>query len=258
MKPLRECGFSPHLSWLSIFYNILWRIEPLLCNDHEMGGYTSPVPGQRLSKHVPIARQQILNNTTAVLQQWKGGVSGWSALRCYKQGTKPVDMQFCTGVRRWRKDKEVGVKWRRVSCNSAQLKVLLWREDSMCDIWNVQFSGDCNRLRTQVCVSVICKVESVSSLVGYSPDSNDVSTEAEESPLLRSVTRKRLVKADWEHLACPNDLWSVEIINGAVLFAIRCLPWTFRRPFLLRVVWHCQSLTERTLTIGQWGHDEAQ
>jgi hypothetical protein len=26
--------------------------------------------------------------------------------------------------------------------------------------------------------------------------SNDVSTEAEESPLLRSVTRKRLVKAD--------------------------------------------------------------
>jgi hypothetical protein len=40
------------------------------------------------------------------------------------------------------------------------------------------------RLRTEV----------NSSVVGYSPDSNDVSTEAEESPLLRAVTRKRLVK----------------------------------------------------------------
>jgi hypothetical protein len=33
-----------------------------------------------------------------------------------------------------------------------------------------------------------------SSVVGYSPESNDVSTEAEESLLLRSVTRKRLAK----------------------------------------------------------------
>jgi hypothetical protein len=31
-------------------------------------------------------------------------------------------------------------------------------------------------------------------VVGYSPDSNDVSTEAEESPLLEAVTRKRLLK----------------------------------------------------------------
>jgi hypothetical protein len=42
----------------------------------------------------------------------------------------------------------------------------------------------------------------LSSEAGYSPDSNDVSTEAEESSLLRPVTRKRLVKADWEDLAC--------------------------------------------------------
>jgi hypothetical protein len=35
-----------------------------------------------------------------------------------------------------------------------------------------------------------------SSVGGYSPDSNGVTTEALESPLLRSVTRKRLVKAD--------------------------------------------------------------
>jgi hypothetical protein len=32
--------------------------------------------------------------------------------------------------------------------------------------------------------------------VGYSPGSNDVSIEAEGSPLLTSVTRKRLVKTE--------------------------------------------------------------
>jgi hypothetical protein len=32
--------------------------------------------------------------------------------------------------------------------------------------------------------------------VGYSTESNGVSTEAEESPLLRTVTGKRLVKTD--------------------------------------------------------------
>jgi hypothetical protein len=34
------------------------------------------------------------------------------------------------------------------------------------------------------------------SAMEYSPGGDDVSTEAEESPLLRSVTRKRLVKGD--------------------------------------------------------------
>jgi hypothetical protein len=34
------------------------------------------------------------------------------------------------------------------------------------------------------------------SSVAYSQDSNDVSTVVEESPLLKSVTEKRLVKAD--------------------------------------------------------------
>jgi hypothetical protein len=33
-----------------------------------------------------------------------------------------------------------------------------------------------------------------SSVVEYSPDSNDVSTVAEESPLLRAVAKQRLVK----------------------------------------------------------------
>jgi hypothetical protein len=35
-----------------------------------------------------------------------------------------------------------------------------------------------------------------SSLVGYSPGSSDMSTDAEESPLLSSVAGKRLMKAD--------------------------------------------------------------
>jgi hypothetical protein len=43
--------------------------------------------------------------------------------------------------------------------------------------------------------------------VGYSPGSNDVITEAEESPLLRAVTKQRLKNAlqSGEDLAC-NDL----------------------------------------------------
>jgi hypothetical protein len=47
-------------------------------------------------------------------------------------------------------------------------------------------------------------------VVGYSPDSNNVCTESEEYPLLRSVTRKRLVRADWLYLACALvtcELW---------------------------------------------------
>jgi hypothetical protein len=34
----------------------------------------------------------------------------------------------------------------------------------------------------------------MSLIVGYSPDSNDVSTEVEESPLLRAATKQRLTK----------------------------------------------------------------
>jgi hypothetical protein len=32
------------------------------------------VPWQQLSKHVPVAKQQILNNSTVGLQQYKEGV----------------------------------------------------------------------------------------------------------------------------------------------------------------------------------------
>jgi hypothetical protein len=33
----------------------LWRVEPLLYNDHKMGGYTRPISVQQLGKHVPRA-----------------------------------------------------------------------------------------------------------------------------------------------------------------------------------------------------------
>jgi hypothetical protein len=39
-----------------------------------MGGYTSAVSGQRLRKHVPIAKKQILNNATVGVQQGKSCV----------------------------------------------------------------------------------------------------------------------------------------------------------------------------------------
>jgi hypothetical protein len=39
-----------------------------------MGGYTWAVSRQQFGKHVPVARQQILNTATVGLQQWKGCV----------------------------------------------------------------------------------------------------------------------------------------------------------------------------------------
>jgi hypothetical protein len=45
----------------------------------------------------------------------------------------------------------------------------------------------------------------------YSPGSNDVRTEAEESSLLRFVTGKRLVKAELERLACAVVICKVII-----------------------------------------------
>jgi hypothetical protein len=56
-----------------------------------MGEYTRAISGQRLGKYFLVARQQIVNNVTVGLQ-WKRGVSTWSVPRCYKQGTKSVDI----------------------------------------------------------------------------------------------------------------------------------------------------------------------
>jgi hypothetical protein len=60
-----------------------------------MDRYTRAVSGQRLGKHVPVARQQILNNATVRLQQWVL-FSTWSVPRCYKQGTRSVESEFCS------------------------------------------------------------------------------------------------------------------------------------------------------------------
>jgi hypothetical protein len=54
-------------------------------------------------------------------------------------------------------------------------------------IWTSQFS--CELTESQLIVEICkrgCSVDS--SVVVYSPDSNDVSIEAEESPLLKAVT----------------------------------------------------------------------
>jgi hypothetical protein len=43
-------------------------------NDHELGGYTRAATGQRLYKHVPVDRYQILNNATVGIEQWESCV----------------------------------------------------------------------------------------------------------------------------------------------------------------------------------------
>jgi hypothetical protein len=47
------------------------------------------------------------------------------------------------------------------------------------------------------------ELEATDSVVGYSPDSNDMSTEAEKSPLLRAVIKQRLRKSikGWRRLS---------------------------------------------------------
>jgi hypothetical protein len=66
---------------------------------------------------------------------------------------------------------------------------------------------------------------SKSSVVGHSPGSNDVSTEVEESPLLRFVTGKRLAKSDLRRFSvCSSDLSSVEISDSAIITCIADVP----------------------------------
>jgi hypothetical protein len=40
------------------------RVEPLLCNNHDVGGYSRAVSWQRLGKHVPAA-----TDTNATIEQ---------------------------------------------------------------------------------------------------------------------------------------------------------------------------------------------
>jgi hypothetical protein len=60
------------------------RVEILLCDDRDVGKYTRPVLGQRLGKHVPVARQQILNNATVDFNNRTVVFSTWFVMRGYK------------------------------------------------------------------------------------------------------------------------------------------------------------------------------
>jgi hypothetical protein len=62
--------------------------------------YTKAVSGQQFSKHVSVARQQVLNNETVELQKWKTAISTWCTPRCYKQGTRSVDSSLWESVKR--------------------------------------------------------------------------------------------------------------------------------------------------------------
>jgi hypothetical protein len=48
--------------------------------------------------NILIARQQVHNSARVGLQQWKQGDCMWSVLKCYKEGTKSVDSEFCMEV----------------------------------------------------------------------------------------------------------------------------------------------------------------
>jgi hypothetical protein len=55
-----------------ILHFILWRLEPLLCNDREMGGYIRAVSGPRLDKHVPAKQttgRPFLGSRFLIMQQ---------------------------------------------------------------------------------------------------------------------------------------------------------------------------------------------
>jgi hypothetical protein len=57
--------------------------------------------------------------------------------------------------------------------------------------------------------------------VGYSPDSNNVNREVKESPLLRSVTGKRLLKADHFTMSrCEGTWWQLYCRRNARWFLV--------------------------------------
>jgi hypothetical protein len=53
-----------------------------------MALHTATVSGQQLGKHFPVAKQQILNNSTIGSNTKIIVFSMWSVSSCYKQGTK--------------------------------------------------------------------------------------------------------------------------------------------------------------------------
>jgi hypothetical protein len=75
-----------------------------------------------------------------------------------------------------------------------------YKEDNWGDAVSWEFSSSREAEKRLCFSSVNC------SVVGYSPDSNDMSTEAKESPLLRAVTKQWLLKTlqAGEDLACSD------------------------------------------------------
>jgi hypothetical protein len=63
-----------------LIFTILQRVEPLLCDDREIGKYTRAVSRQRLGKHVPAGK-----NRRAAIEILLG-VSTWSVPRSYLEG----------------------------------------------------------------------------------------------------------------------------------------------------------------------------
>jgi hypothetical protein len=63
-----------------------------------MDGYTRAVSGQRLCKHVPVARQQILNIATTKLQQWKNDIVYLIRAEMLQAKERLELSQICTGV----------------------------------------------------------------------------------------------------------------------------------------------------------------
>jgi hypothetical protein len=57
---LKEEKCLPFLYEFNHRLNVLKLVEPLLCNDREMGGYTRAVSGQRLNKQVPATIELLL------------------------------------------------------------------------------------------------------------------------------------------------------------------------------------------------------
>jgi hypothetical protein len=66
---ISSAGNFASFLYIYIYIYILQRVHPLLCNDREMDRYTRAISGQRLRKHIPVARQQIINNARVGLQQ---------------------------------------------------------------------------------------------------------------------------------------------------------------------------------------------
>jgi hypothetical protein len=78
------------------------------------------------------------------------------------------------------------------------------------------------------CLDVVTRtVWTNSAIVGYLLDSNDMSTGAEESPLVSSVTWKWLVKADWEGSVCAVVICKVwKLVIVLQLYVVTVCRWS--------------------------------